>query len=92
MSAALLVSHSHDAWARAVAAAVQKRGGTPILLLTDAYPAAFRIGFDADGCTLANDQGRSVLTSPVTVKPRILRNALEQICSGYSLSRYEYVT
>ena len=41
---------------------------------------------------LANDQGRSVLTSPVTVKPRILCNGLEQFWFGYSLSRYEYVT
>ena len=52
MKAALLVAHSGDAWTGAVAAAVARRGGLPVRLDMNRYPAGFTIGFGASGCTL----------------------------------------
>jgi len=55
MNATLLVGHSQDAWTRAVAEAVVRRGGRPLVLLTDRYPLGFQIGYDARGATLLLD-------------------------------------
>lgn len=55
MNAALLVGHSQDAWTRTVAEAVRRRGGRPLVLLTDTYPLGFQLGYDAAGATLLLD-------------------------------------